>query len=142
MRRAAKILIAGATFLVVAAPLPAQQSERVLRASLPASPNQLDATAARKAIEKANGEWMHAFRSGDSGAMARIYTSDASLFPPNDEQILEGPDDIVGYMEQQRGNGLNPPSLRTSDVTIMGNIAYEVGTYDFTFAGSNGNADS
>ncbi|HYC00832.1 MAG TPA: DUF4440 domain-containing protein [Candidatus Limnocylindrales bacterium] len=134
MRRSSRILLVGVACLMLASPLPAQQDENVVVASLPVQPGQLDAAAARKAIEEANAQWLEAFRAGDAATMARLYTADASLFPPSpSNDILEGRDDIVAFLQEQRRQGMEPPAVQTSDVVMMGNIAYEVGTYRFSF---------
>ncbi len=92
----------------------------------------LDARTARAAIEKANSDWLVAFRRGDTAAMAGFYAADASLFPPTNAN-LEGPDRIVEYFVTQRRAGMDEPSLKTLDVIAVGDLAYEVGVYGFRF---------
>ena len=99
--------------------------------SLPTT-GTVDATAARTAIEDANAHWLAAFRDSDSGALARIYTPDASLFPPSNVS-LEGRDHIAEYFAAQRRAGMHDASLKTLDVVCVGDVAYEVGTYRFGF---------
>lgn len=91
-----------------------------------------DATAARSAIEQANASWLAAFRDADAGSLARIYTPDASVFPPSNVS-LEGRDRIVEYFAAQRKAGMGDASLKTLDVVCVGDVAYEVGTYRFGF---------
>lgn len=92
----------------------------------------LDAKTVRASIEKANSEWLAAFRRGDSAAMAGFYAADASLFPPTNAN-LEGPDRIVEYFVAQKRAGMDDPSLKTLDVVAVGDVAYEVGVYGFRF---------
>lgn len=105
--------------------------------SLPASPpaaNAAEARAVRASIERANAEWRAAFRNGDSRTLARIYAPDASLFPPA-AASLEGRDRIVEYFGAQRRAGIGEANLKTLDVVVVGDVAYEVGTYRFRFDG-------
>jgi ketosteroid isomerase-like protein len=113
---------------------------KAIPASLPAAP-AADASAVRAAIEAANAAWLAAFRSGDTGALARIYAPDANLFPPSNVS-LEGRDRIVEYLGAQHRAGMGEASLKTLDVVRVGDVAYEVGTYGFRFGdgGSGGDA--
>jgi uncharacterized protein (TIGR02246 family) len=97
-------------------------------------PANIDAAAARAAIEGANAKWLAAFRTGDSESLARIYAPDASLFPPTNAS-LEGRDSIVEYFGAQRRAGMGDATLKTLDVVCVGDVAYEVGTYGFRFDG-------
>lgn len=111
--------------------LPADLASTIAARSDASAP-ALDARTARTAIEKANSEWLAAFRRGDSAAMAGFYAADASLFPPTNAN-LEGPDRIVEYFAAQRSAGMDDPSLKTLEVVAVGDIAYEVGVYGFRF---------
>jgi ketosteroid isomerase-like protein len=106
-------------------------------ASSGSAPMASDAAAARTAIERANAQWLAAFRTGDNDSLARIYAPDASLFPPSNVG-LEGRDRIVEYFGAQRRAGMGDPSLKTLDVVCVGDLAYEVGTYGFRFDGNAG----
>ena len=100
-------------------------------------PSTIDAASVRTTIEKSNAEWLAAFRRGDSETLARIYTPDASLFPPTNAS-LEGRDRIVEYFRNQRRNGMGDANLKTLDVVVVGDVAYEVGTYAFRFGEQQG----
>src|SRR6185369_16800196 len=93
----------------------------------------------RRAIEAANADWLKAFRSGDSESLAKIYAPDASLFPPTNVS-LEGRDRIVEYFGAQHSAGMGDASLKTLDVVVVGDVAYEVGTYGFRFGAAAGDA--
>ncbi len=67
--------------------------------SIPAEA-RTDATAARAAIEKANSQWLSAFRHNDADSHARIYVPDASLFPATNAG-LEGRDRSVECFQSQ-----------------------------------------
>ncbi len=102
--------------------------------STPASSRAVDAATARTSIERANAEWRTAFRRGDTATLARIYAPDASLFPPS-AAAIEGRDRIAEYFGAQRRAGLGEASLKTTEVVVVGDVAYEVGTYRFGFDG-------
>lgn len=104
--------------------------------SVPAAPtaSAVEVRAARTSIERANAQWRAAFRSGDSASLARIYAPDASLFPPSAASI-EGRDRIIEYFGAQRRAGIGEADLKTLDVVVVGDVAYEVGTYRFRFDG-------
>lgn len=107
-------------------------------AAMPASSSGIpavasaDAAAVREAIETANARWLDGFRKGDAQALASIYAQDASLFPPSNVS-LEGRDRIVSYFNAQRSAGMGEASLKTLDVVVVGDVAYEVGMYGFRF---------
>jgi ketosteroid isomerase-like protein len=108
-------------------------------AALPPPASPADAAAARAAIESANDQWLVAFRKDDGASLARIYAPDASLFPPTTAS-LEGRDRIVEYFRAQRKAGMAEASLKTLDVVLAGDVAYEVGTYGFRFGQTDGDA--
>lgn len=131
--------------LIAVGAVSAQTDTEAIALSMPmpvlasaAVPASIDAAAVRTAIEKANAQWLAAFREGDSDSLARIYAPDASLFPPSNVG-LEGRDRIVEYFGAQRRAGMGDPSLKTLDVVCVGDVAYEVGTYGFRFNGGASN---
>ena len=85
--------------------------------------------ALRSRIEETNAQFTAAVSRGDTATVASLYTEDAVVLPPN--------------MPGARGRGelkklfdgmfaqMGPPTLKlsTSDVTELGDTAYEVGTY-------------
>lgn len=97
----------------------------------------IDAAAVRAAIEASNARWSEAFRRGDLEEMARVYMPGANLLPPG-SATLEGPDRIVAYFDSRRRAGMGEPTLTTVEVTCRGDVAYEVGSYGFHFAGEDG----
>lgn len=97
----------------------------------------LDAGEVRAAIEANNARWADAFRRGDLDEMATVYTPGANLLPPA-SPTLEGPGRIVEYFASRRRAGMADPTLTTVEVTYRGDIAYEVGSYGFRFAGEDG----
>jgi ketosteroid isomerase-like protein len=138
------ILLAISSAVVAAGAVSAQPGAEQLAMSIPAAktasasvPSTIDAASVRSSIEKSNAEWLAAFRRGDSETLARIYTPDASLFPPTNAS-LEGRDRIVEYFRTQRRNGMGDANLKTLDVVVVGDVAYEVGTYAFRFGEQEG----
>jgi uncharacterized protein (TIGR02246 family) len=138
------VLFAISSAVVAAGAVSAQPGAEQLAMSMPTAipasvtvPATIDAAAVRASIEKSNAEWLAAFRRGDSENLARIYTPDASLFPPTNAS-LEGRDRIVEYFRTQRRNGMGDATLKTLDVVCVGDVAYEVGTYSFRFGSGQG----
>jgi ketosteroid isomerase-like protein len=138
------ILLAVSSAVVAAGAVSAQPGAEQLAMSIPTAksasvsvPSTIDAASVRTSIEKSNAEWLAAFRRGDSESLARIYTPDASLFPPTNAS-LEGRDRIVEYFRTQRRNGMGDANLKTLDVVVVGDVAYEVGTYAFRFGEQQG----
>jgi ketosteroid isomerase-like protein len=138
------ILFALASAIVAGGAVSAQPGNEQIAMSMPTAipasasvPSTIDAKAVRASIEKANAEWLAAFRRGDSETLARIYTPDASLFPPTNAS-LEGRERIVDYFRSQRRAGMGDANLKTLDVVCVGDVAYEVGTYSFRFGSGEG----
>lgn len=98
--------------------------------------------AVRSRIEEMNTQFTSAVSRGDTAAVTSLYTEDATVLPPNMtgargraeiKRLFDG-------MFQQMG----PPTLKlsTSDVTELGDTAYEVGTYTMKAKTPGGDAVS
>ena len=85
--------------------------------------------AVRSRIEETNARFMAAVNRGDAAEAAALYTEDAVVLAPNTATVRgrDGIKALFDGMFQQMG----PPALTlsTSDVTELGDTAYEVGTY-------------
>lgn len=95
----------------------------------PASAPTPASDSVRRAIEDANAKWLAAFRSGDAAALARRYTEDASIVPPGHGTVA-GREQIAAFFRAQRDAGLSDLQLRTLDVVVVGDLAYETGAWD------------
>ena len=81
---------------------------------------------ARAAIEERNAAFEAAFNSGDSDAVAELYTEDAMILPPDAAQA-QGRDAIGGFWGGAIEAGVTDLDLTTIDVETHDDIAVEVG---------------
>lgn len=105
------------------------EAEALLQASS-ASSCAAAAAPARSSIEAATARLRSAFASGDASELAAIFTEGANVFVPGNVS-LQGRADIVRYIRGQHSRGLAKPMLRTEEVMVLGDLAYESGTYGF-----------
>ena len=89
----------------------------------------------RSAIAAGNRQFMEAFRRGDAGALANLYTADGQLLPPHRE-ILTGREDIRAYWQGVLDQDVKTVTRQTIDVKCNGHFAVEVGRY--TLLSANG----
>jgi uncharacterized protein (TIGR02246 family) len=85
--------------------------------------------AVRSRIEETNAQFMAAVNRGDTSTVASLYTEDAIVLPPNTETVRgrDGAKALFDGMIQQMG--LPTLTLTTTEVTEVGDTAYEVGSY-------------
>jgi uncharacterized protein (TIGR02246 family) len=98
--------------------------------------------AVRSRIEETNTQFTKAVSKGDTATVASLYTEDAIVLPPN-MTGARGRGEIKRLFDgmfQQMG----PPNLKltTSQVTELGDTAYEVGTYTMKAQPQGGQAVS
>ena len=79
----------------------------------------------REAIEAGNEAFMAAFAAHDAAALARFYTEDAKLMPPNSD-ILEGRAAIQAFWQAVFDMGIDSALLQIVEVDALGNTAVEV----------------
>lgn len=85
--------------------------------------------AVRSRIEETNAQFTSAVNRGDTSTVASLYTSDATVLPPN-ATAVRGRAEIKGLFDGMiQQMGLPKLTLSTRDVTELGDTAYEVGTY-------------
>lgn len=85
-------------------------------------------------IKEANTELMTAFAQGDTTALAALYTSDAKIFPANN-QILDGQVDIGNFWTNTMQMGIKKVLFETTSAQKFGNLAIEEGIYSLFVQG-------
>src|SRR5262249_15004228 len=88
----------------------------------------------RRTIETANRAFTDAFKRGDGGAMAGLYTADGQLLPANSD-FVRGRAAIRAFWQGVIDLGLKDASLETVEVEPHGDTAIEVGRYRLLAAG-------
>ena len=101
----------------------------IAAALLSCTAEELDVSAARKAIEMQWAVFTAAFSKADAAGVADLYTEDATLLPPNGDSI-KGKRGIEEFWKGGFGMGLKDVTLTTVDVGGSGDTAYEVGKYE------------
>lgn len=89
------------------------------------------------AINQLNAQLADAVRSGDPAAVAGFYAEDAVMMPPN-MPAARGRDAIRQMWAGILGSGKVYLKLTTDKVLHAGNLATEVGSFDFTITPSGG----
>jgi ketosteroid isomerase-like protein len=85
----------------------------------------------REAIETGNRAFIAAFLKGDSRAIARLYTEDAQVIPP-DALLATGRPAIAEFWQGSIESGIKGIALETTAVESAGDLAYETGTVRLT----------
>ena len=83
----------------------------------------------RVVIEEGNQQWSIAFSTGDSAALAAMYTPNAQLFPMHSE-VVSGREAIQQFWQGVMASGVKGATLTTLEVDEQGETAYEVGQYE------------
>lgn len=81
-------------------------------------------------ISSRSAEWDTALNNGDIDALAALYTDDARIMPPNAE-MASGTDAVRDAFGGMIESGLIS-SLTSVDISVSGNVGYNVGTYVLT----------
>jgi uncharacterized protein (TIGR02246 family) len=82
------------------------------------------------AIRAVDAEWTRAASAGDANALTAVYSSDATLLPPN-EPLVKG-EAVKQYNAAMIHDFSGPIELTTTVVEGRGDLAYAVGTYRAT----------
>ena len=91
-----------------------------------------DSAAARQAIQQVNQDFIDRYNQGDLEGFVEVYTPDAKLYPPG-QPVVEGQEAITGFWQAgQDQMGIRDVSLTTSELEVMGDRAWEVGTANYT----------
>jgi uncharacterized protein (TIGR02246 family) len=90
-------------------------------------------TAVRSSIEETNAQFAAAVGRGDTAGVAALYTEDAVILPANAERVngRSGAKALFDGLIQTMG--VPVLKLSTTDVTELGDTAYEVGVYTMKF---------
>src|SRR5215210_1374695 len=78
-------------------------------------------------IEQRNREFVAAFNRGDAAGVAALYTENARVLPPGGA-IVSGQQAIQEFWQSVMGMGVREVDLRTQDVELGGDLAYEIGS--------------
>ena len=82
----------------------------------------------RVAIETVNQQLMSALARRDSAAIAKLYTEDGQVLPPNKE-VIAGHQSIAQFWQGIMDSGIRDVELKTVEVVEHDDTAYEVGNY-------------
>ncbi|MHC1769137.1 MAG: DUF4440 domain-containing protein [Verrucomicrobiia bacterium] len=83
----------------------------------------------REAISLQNQRFMAEFQSGNSRAIAELYTADAQVLAPGME-TLAGSASIQGFWTSVMSMGVKQVSLNTREVEDLGEAAVETGAFE------------
>lgn len=97
--------------------------------------SSLASSSVRDGVAAANANFVAAFASGDSTAVAACYTADAQLLPANSD-VVTGRDAIDRFWRGIIEKGIAEVRLETAEVESSGDLATEVGRY--ALAGADG----
>jgi uncharacterized protein (TIGR02246 family) len=78
-------------------------------------------------------QWEKAANSGVAAGLTALYTDDAVLLPPA-SPMVQGKDDIQAYWQAMADMGVSNMDLETTEITVSGNDAFEVGTFTYKAA--------
>ena len=93
------------------------------------------AVAQKANIDAVNAKWVELFGKGDFEGIARLYTVDATAFPPG-SGIVKGRA-AIGAMWKSMAEQVSDPKVTTLDVKRLGpSAAREIGTFSLKTKGS------
>ena len=92
-----------------------------------------------EAIKAVSKQWVDAFNRGDAAAIAAIYTEDAKRFPPNSPMIV-GRESIQAWIQVGLDAGIGNLQATMIELSINGDMAYEIGEYTLTIEPEEGEA--
>lgn len=91
-------------------------------------------TDVRATIEANNKGFMQTFARGDAAGIARLYTAEGEVLPPNSETV-HGTQQLEAFWKQIMTLGLEGIQLKTVEVDVQGDTAIETGRYTLTLPG-------
>ena len=91
----------------------------------------MDLDQIRPLIDEGNAKFGEAFRQGDPGALAALYTEDSILLPPNMDMV-QGKESVEGFWSGAMQMGVKDAVLSTVNLVGMGDSVCEIGKYKLT----------
>ena len=92
----------------------------------------------RNAIEAANAKMVADYAAGNAKALALAYTEDAVMLPPDATRVV-GHTAIEALWKSWIDAGIKNLTLKSTDVEISGDLAYEVGELTMQMPDKGGN---
>jgi uncharacterized protein (TIGR02246 family) len=89
----------------------------------------------RSAVEAANKDFMTTFTRGDATGIAKLYTAEAELLPPNSD-VVQGTQAIAAFWGHVITLGVQEVKLETVEVDAQGDTAIETGRYTLVAGGA------
>ncbi len=100
-----------------------------------------DSIEARAAIDRGNAGYIEAWKRRDAAAFAALFAPDGAMLPPRGGLVL-GRARIKDRMTQMMKKvGMKEGTITTHRVFIIGDLAYETGSWNFTFVDTAGAAE-
>lgn len=101
---------------------------------------QQEASASKVELGQMNRDFAAALNAKDAKMAASVYTEDAVLIPP-DEDMVRGRENIEAYWKAAiEEGGVRDVSVETIDAQSSGEFGYEIGTFELTSNGPDGEA--
>lgn len=86
-------------------------------------------TNVRDEIAAANEAFMTAFKHGDAQGLAKLYTDDGQVFPPNSD-VVTGHEKLQGFWSAVMDMGVKEAKLKITEVDDFGDTAVEISTFE------------
>ncbi len=93
-----------------------------------------------EAVMSINRNFMEAFKRGDAGDIAALYTADARLLPPG-YPLMIGREAIRTFWQGAMSAGITEATLETGEVEARDDLAYEIGNYTLTMRPNGGGGE-
>jgi uncharacterized protein (TIGR02246 family) len=78
------------------------------------------------------------YAAGDSKAIAEAYAEDGVMLPP-DATVVKGREAIAKLWKSWIDEGLKNLKLKTTEVEVSGDLAYEIGDFSLEVPAKDGN---
>jgi uncharacterized protein (TIGR02246 family) len=109
----------------------------VLLAGLLAFVQPARADDVKAAIEAGNVKMEKDYAAGDAKAIAEAYTEDGVMLPP-DATVVKGREAVAKLWQSWIDDGLKNLKLKTTEVEVSGDLAYEIGDFSLDVPGEDG----
>ena len=105
----------------------------VFTVALLAVPAAQQGGTASTEIKQAVAAFVTAFNKGDAASIAKMYSADAQVFPPNSE-VVRGAEGIEKLWKGAMTMGVKSVKLTPVEIEAHGTSAHETGTYSMLAA--------